>query len=164
MLTYLPTHEYINTRVIVRGWKALFSSLAVALCSAEAHAAAWYPAVVSNNIMIFIDKSTIQKKANISKIWQWQFFTPPIGKIDSAKTYVAFDCQAKKRKTEYLIGINGASNIVQEGVPESQFESVTKGTNEATVMEMVCDNKFQGTPQQDLDLNQVRSFMFGIGK
>lgn len=164
MFVPLPETKYINTRVLVRGLGLFFSVLIVALGAVEAQAAAWYPIVVSNNVMIFLDKSTLQKKGSISKIWQWQFFSPPIGRVDSAKTYVAFDCQAKKRNTEYIIGINGPTNIIQEGVPESQFEAVTKGTIEATVMEAVCDNKFQGTPQQDLDLNQVRNFMFGVGK
>lgn len=136
--------------------------VAIVMTTSNSYAAAWYPVVVSNNVMIFLDKSTLQKKGNTIKIWQWQFFSPPIGKIDSAKTYVVFDCQAKRRKNEYIIGISGADNIVQEGIPDSQYELVNKGTIESTVLESVCENKFQGTPQPNIDLNQVRNFMLGV--
>lgn len=134
------------------------------LISLSAYAAEWYAAAASNNIMIFVDKSSLQKKGTTARIWQWQFFTPPIGRIDSAKSRVVFECGEKKRKTEYMIAISGPAAVEKEGKVDGAFENVQPGSIESSVMDVVCKGNFQGKGEANLDLNQVREFMFKIGR
>lgn len=135
-----------------------------ALMSLSAHSAEWYAAAASNNIMVFVDKSSLQRKGDTARAWQWQFFTPPIGRIDSAKSRVVFECGQQKRKTEYMIAISGPAAVEKEGKIDAVFESVQPGSIESSVMDVVCKGNFQGKGEQNLDLNQVREFMFKIGR
>lgn len=134
----------------------------LSMLTIDAFAETWYPVAIGNNIMIFIDKSSIEKKGKLKKFWQWQFFANPLGKVDSVKTYVAIDCSEKTRRTEYLIGISNDDNIIQEGVPESDFSKISKDSLESQVLIAVCENKFAGKPQPQLKLQEVRKFINGI--
>lgn len=144
--------------------KYKFSFFIALFFTTNIYAAEWYAGAVSSNIMIFVDKSTLQRKGDIVRFWQWQFFTPPIGKIDSAKSKVSINCIEKKRKTDYLIAISGTSAIEKEGKIDSNYEYITPNSIEAGITDLVCKNNFQGKSEQNLDLNQVRDFMYNVTK
>lgn len=134
--------------------------ISMLLWSASAAAADWYAVAASPSVGIFVDKSSLQKKGAVVRFWQWQFFARRIGTTDSAKTKVAIDCVAKKRKTEYMIAITEIDTVQKEGKIDEPFQPIVDDTLEANVFGAVCNNRFSGQGQPTVNVNDVRNFMF----
>lgn len=135
--------------------------LAVGLFSSNSvNAAEWYPVVAAANVAIFVDKSSIKTSGKQKTFMQWQLFGRRIGNADSAKTRVVFDCATNKRKTEYLIAISQIDTVVSEGKVDEVFQPVVANSLESTVFEAVCKNKFEGTAQSTVNINDVRNFLY----
>jgi len=126
----------------------------------SALAAEWYPVAAGKNVAIFVDKSSIKTKGKEKTFMQWQLFGQRIGQTDSAKTRIVFDCNKKLRKTEYLIAISGIEMVQSQGKVDDEFKPVMDNTLESVVYQAVCQNKFDGQPQNTVDINDVRNYLY----
>ena len=145
---------------VVRKIWILWGALWLGLFTGQALAADWYPVVAAGNVAIFVDKASIKTNGKQKTFMQWQLFGQRIGTTDSAKTRVVFDCANKTRKTEYLIAISQSDTIQSEGKVDDTFKPVIDNSLEATVFQAVCQNKFDGKPQANVNINDVRNFLY----
>ena len=136
------------------------SAVLVSLFASQAIAAEWYPVAAGSNVAIFVDKSSIKTKGKQKTFMQWQLFGQRIGTTDSAKSRIVFDCDKGIRKTEYLIAIAQIDSVQSEGKVDDAFKPVVPNSLEAAVYEAVCQNKFDGKPQQTVNINDVRNFLY----
>lgn len=130
------------------------------LQSAHIFAAEWYPVAAGSNVAIFVDKSSIKTNGKQKTFLQWQLLGQRIGTTDSVKTRIVFACDKGLRKTEYLIAISGIDTIQSEGKVDDAFKPIVPNSLEAIIYQAVCQNKFDGSPQATVSINDVRNFLF----